>query len=222
MTTPDFLHQTAGQTKEEQRVWGVASGVVVNNIDLTGESRVQVSLTWLPGVAPWARVVTPSAGLNRGIYFMPQFGDEVIVAFNQGDITDAYILGGVWNGLDRPPAGMVPTDPVAKRLIRTPTGHSIELDDLMQSVTVTSATQQSVTLDPTGVTIVAGLPGAQAKLTLDSAGNITLEGAVSISLKAPSISLEATLLALKSTASASLEATGTTSITGALVKINSP
>src|SRR3712207_7582644 len=104
MVTPDFLTQAIEDATQEQRIYGVTIGRVVNNLDAMGEARVQVSLPWMPGVEPWARVAAPSAGSSRGMYFIPQVDDEVLVAFNHGDVSDAYILGSLWNALDRPPA----------------------------------------------------------------------------------------------------------------------
>ena len=72
-----------------------------------------------------------SAGSERGGYFIPQVGDEVLVAFNQGDVKEPYILGTLWNGRDKPPSP-APTDPAQKRAIRTPIGHEVLLDDAEQ------------------------------------------------------------------------------------------
>lgn len=221
MLTPDFLAQGIETAKDEPRIYGITLGRVVNNFDTTGQSRVQVSLSWLPGVEPWARIASPSAGKDRGMYFIPQIDDEVVIAFNHGDVTDAYILGSLWNALDRPPAPL-PSDATTKRLIVTPAGHRIEIDDLLQSVTITTTTKQKVTLAPDAVTLEAGTPVAPglASLKLDSAGNVTLKGAVSITLQAPSITLDGTRVAVKGTASASLESAGDTAVKGALVRIN--
>src|SRR5258706_10454277 len=88
---------------------GVAVAKVIDNIDIQGTARVQISLPWLPGFEPWARVASPMAGMGRGTYFIPQVGDEVLVAFNQGDIREPYILGALWSSVDKPPA-LLPAD----------------------------------------------------------------------------------------------------------------
>ena len=71
---------------EDKRIYGVAPAEVVSNLDLTGLGRVQLRLPWLPGYSPWARVAAFSAGSGRGGYFIPQNGDEVLVAFSHGDV----------------------------------------------------------------------------------------------------------------------------------------
>ena len=43
------------------------------------------------------------AGNDRGSYFLPEVGDEVLVAFEQGDIHHPYVIGALWNGKDKPP-----------------------------------------------------------------------------------------------------------------------
>src|SRR3569833_559736 len=95
----------------DKKVFGVTTATVINNIDCNGEGRVQLLLPWLPGYLPWARMATPMAGMGRGTYFIPQIGDEVVVAFNHGDVREPYILGTTWNTIDKPPA-LGPTDPV--------------------------------------------------------------------------------------------------------------
>jgi phage baseplate assembly protein gpV len=208
------------QTKE-QKIYGLGVGQVINNIDATGMARVQVLLPWMPGIEPWARVVTPSAGTLRGIYFIPQIGDEVIVAFNHGDVADAYVLGSLWNTIDRPPA-LLTTDPINKRLIVTPTGQTIAIDDLQQSVTITNTTKQKLELGLDAVKIEAGTPvtPAQASVKLDSLGNVTIEGALSITLKAQSITLDGTNVTIKGSASATLQSAGDCTIKGSMVHIN--
>ena len=202
---------------DDRRIYGVAVGQVINNIDSTGLGRVQLQLPWLPGYEPWARVAVLMAGTLRGTYFIPQVGDEVLVAFNHGDIREPYVVGSLWNGTDRPPS-LATTDPITKRLIRSPLGHQIEIDDALQSVTITTNTQQKVSLDPAQIEV--STTGGTASIKLDVAGNVTIQGAVSISLKAPNITIEAAALDLKGSASATLNGGLACNIQAATVKIN--
>jgi len=43
------------------------------------------------------------AGKDRGIFFLPEVDDEVLVAFENGDINQPYVIGSLWNGVDVPP-----------------------------------------------------------------------------------------------------------------------
>ena len=79
---------------------------------------MQVHIPALPAFDPWARLAAIGAGSSRGFLWVPEVDDEVLVAFNQNDERDAYILGGLWNTLDRPPVTL-PTDFLIKRVIKT-------------------------------------------------------------------------------------------------------
>src|SRR5688500_8354972 len=82
---------------DDTRINGVCTAMVLSNFDSTGEGRVQLMIPWLPGYMPWARVSVPMAGLARGTYFIPQMGDEVLVAFSQGDVREPFVIGSLWN-----------------------------------------------------------------------------------------------------------------------------
>ena len=84
----DSLIEAAAQLSNpiDRRVYGVAPAQVISNEDTHGEGRVQIMLPWIPGHKPWARVAMPMTGAGHGMYFMPQAGDEVLVAFGQGDV----------------------------------------------------------------------------------------------------------------------------------------
>jgi len=205
------------EVSEDVRFYGVAIAEVVGNLDQMGLGRVQLRLPWLPGYQPWARVAVLSAGSNRGSYFIPQTGDEVLVAFNHGDVREPFVVGSLWNGRDQPPrTGSL--DPVAKRVIRTPAGHEIELDDTRQSISVVSATGQKLSIDAQKIELSAG--SGAAKLTLTTTGDVTIEG-TTIQLKAVgNVQVKGTALDLSGDANATLKGGGVCTIQGGLVKIN--
>jgi uncharacterized protein involved in type VI secretion and phage assembly len=213
----DLILSMTQQIRDEHRVYGVALAEVVSNMDLSGQGRVQLRLPWLPGYQPWARVAAFAAGSDRGGYFIPQDGEEVLVAFNQGDVTDPYVIGTLWNGRDKPPFKS-PMDPTQKRAIRTPQGHELLFDDAEQKIVLKTSTGQKITLAPDGIEIAAS---DNAKITLQTAGTVKIEASVEIQLTAPSIKAEADgTLQLKGTASATLEGSGTCVVKGGMVNIN--
>ncbi|MBV9201149.1 MAG: type IV secretion protein Rhs [Alphaproteobacteria bacterium] len=179
----EFGWQPAAE--KDDKIYGVAIATVIDNIDSLGEARVQVSLPWAPGFEPWARIATMMAGMERGSFFIPQVGDEVLVGFNHGDIREPFILGALWNTLDRPPA-LLPTDAVNKRIIRTPLGQQITFDDAEQSITISNLLQFQLSLGPEE----SELASAGASVSLDIAGNVTITGAAGITLQAPSITID--------------------------------
>ena len=65
----------------------------------------QGAFPWLDGSTEshWARVATPMAGKKRGLYFLPEVDDEVLVAFEHGSIDFPCVIGSLWNGKDTPP-----------------------------------------------------------------------------------------------------------------------
>ena len=202
---------------EERRILGVAPAQVLNNLDQTNLGRVQLRLPWLPGYEPWARVAVFMAGGSRGSYFIPQVGDEVLVAFNQGDVREPFVIGSLWNGKDQPPA-QDPEDPTGTRLIRTPAGHEVSFDDVLGSIAITSVDQHTITIDPEKIEISTA--DGTAVLTLESEGKISLQADVQIDLQAPTINLQGDVLQIKGTASANIDGGGLCEIQAGLVKIN--
>jgi phage baseplate assembly protein V len=205
------------QTHSDQRIFGVTLGEVVENVDTTRQGRVRVRLPWLPSIEPWCRVAVLMAGAQRGTFFIPQVGDEVLVAFNHGDIREPYIIGSLWNGQDAPPT-QVPTDAVNKRIIRTPAGHEVELDDAGQSITITSATRQKVTIDPDKIEL--STTNDTVTMTLGTAGNVSIEATTTLELKAAEIRIEGTMLAVQSDTRTSINGGRACDIQANLVRIN--
>jgi uncharacterized protein involved in type VI secretion and phage assembly len=214
----EFIQTIAGdQRRRDKRIQGVTLATVVSNQDLSGQGRVQLRLPSLPNYQPWARIAAFDAGGQRGGYFIPQVGDEVLVAFNQGDVKEPFVIGTLWNGRDKPPF-TGPTDPVQKRAIRTPNGHEILIDDGEQKVVVKTASGQVVTLAPDRIELAAG---SAAKITLTTGGTVTIEATSQIELKAPSITANASSsLDLKASIAASLDGGANCVVKGGLVFIN--
>lgn len=169
----------------DRRISGVCAARVMTNIDSQGEGRVQLEIPWLPGFMPWARVASMMTGIGYGSYWIPQPGDEVLVAFTQGDVREAYVIGSLWSTLARPHE-ITPDAPVTKRSIRTPTGHLLSFDE-KGTLEISSSSFDSVTLSPEGIEI--STVGSTASLTLSKQGDLTIAAVKSITLDAPSISI---------------------------------
>jgi uncharacterized protein involved in type VI secretion and phage assembly len=193
----EFLSGLLGISTEREG-YAIAPGKVTNNLDAIAEGRVQVRIPSLPAYEPWARLSIVGGGSGRGFLWVPQIGDEVLVAFNQNDERDAYILGGLWNTLDRPPISD-PSEVLTKRIIQTglkllPTdeigpSHEIVLDDATQSITITSSTKQKVTIDP-GKIELTNLAGS-VKISMDNVSqSISIQAVNKIELKATTINIQ--------------------------------
>ncbi len=117
------------------RMSGVVIGLVTNNKDPDGLGRVKVKYPWLAEnvESTWARLSAPMAGQGGGFYYLPEVNDEVLLAFEHGDIHYPYVLGTLWNGKDKPPGDknkVVGSDgKVNHRMLKSRSGHVILLDD---------------------------------------------------------------------------------------------
>lgn len=151
----------------DQRYYGVAEAIVTDNDDPEKEGRVKVKFPWFDGdmVSEWCRVRQPYAGPGYGWYLVPEVGDEVLVAFIHGDMRLPVILGGLWNGKDKPSVHRGSgKDP---KLLRTKGGHEILLDDsggAEKIVIVDSSGKNQVVIDTAGNSIT--VESQTGKLTL--------------------------------------------------------
>ena len=158
------------------RWYGVFPAVVVDIRDPDNQGRVKVSLPWAKDTAGgayqvWARLATMMGGSNRGSWFVPDSNDEVLVAFEGGDPRRPYVLGGLWNGSDSPPASMDGSGNNYKKVLRSRNGVKITLDDTTgtESLILETPGGQKVTLkDGPGSIELADSNGNSIKL--DSSG----------------------------------------------------
>jgi uncharacterized protein involved in type VI secretion and phage assembly len=171
-----------------QQFNGVYPGVVLDNVDPQQNGRVEVQLPLLvdpvtKNYAAWARIATLMAGNQRGTWFIPDKGDEVLVAFEGGDPRRPYVIGALWNSRDVPPEKMDPANNLKAIVsrqgikltfndlggqesisIQTPGGQSITLQDGPASITITDSSGNSVTLGTAGISVTSS-----AKVTINAA-----------------------------------------------------
>lgn len=159
------------------RFFGVMVGIVTDNHDPEGLGRVRVRFPWLSqdDASHWARVAVGMAGKDRGMFFLPEVEDEVLVAFEHGHPEYAYVLGALWNGKDKPPTDNGDGKNNV-RMLRSRSGHEIVLDDSdgAEKVIVRDGKgKNSVVIDVAkgSVTITA-----DKKLVIDCAGDISIGG----------------------------------------------
>jgi uncharacterized protein involved in type VI secretion and phage assembly len=199
----------------------ITSGTVVNNCDLIGHGKVMVRVAGT-GQEVWARLVAPGAGSGTGFLYVPRIGDEVLVALADDEPSNAFLIGGVWSTIDRPPTN--PLEMMSKRVIRTgltaALGHELTFDDVRQSVTLTTSTQQKITVDPLKIELT-NLAGT-VTITLDNkTQSISMTAVKAISLTAAEITLKAGKVSIQGAAQAELTSAGICDVRAPLVKINS-
>ncbi len=124
---------SSGQADEDSRFFGVVIAIVTNNKDEEGNYRVKLKFPWLDGnmESGWARVATLDAGSGqRGALFLPEVNDEVLVAFEHGDFRRPFVVGRLWNGVDKPPEIKIDgSGKVEHREYRSRLGHILRFSD---------------------------------------------------------------------------------------------
>jgi phage protein D/phage baseplate assembly protein gpV len=228
---------------------GLSIGIVTNNKDPDGVGRVRVKFPALSDQEEswWARVVTPGAGSNAGLMFMPQIDDEVLVGFEHGDLRRPFVLGGVWGAKAKPPTAsttFLANNKVVEWGVRTMNGTTLNIrsgdkpEDKHYKVALPDGTTLYMGSDKTELVAMnksIELRSGQASILITDKGDIQIKGGnikfeatqgitidgLTIAAKAKtSFKAEgASMLDLKGGASASLEASGITQIKGSLVKI---
>jgi uncharacterized protein involved in type VI secretion and phage assembly len=170
---------------------GIVVGVVVDLDDRKKLGRVKVRYPHLGNQrSNWARVAAPMAGPQRGAFFMPDEKDEVLVAFEQGDIRRPYVLGGLWSTADPPPVRDKPTENNVRQ-IRSRSGHVITFDDTKKAERIViedQARERRIVIDSAQKRIEVRADDGQVDVTAPK-GKITLD-AKSIVIKADTISIE--------------------------------
>ena len=159
-----------------KKISGVVIGLVQNLNDPERQGRVQLQFPWLSEAhrSAWAPVAAPMAGKKRGVFYMPELGDEVLVAFEHGDFDHPFILGYLWNGVDTPPETNN-----GNRVIKTPGGHELRFEDTdgAKKVIVKSNGGHQVEIDDTAQTItIQTQSGNQSIILSDTTHSITLRG----------------------------------------------
>ena len=185
------------------RWYGVYPALVSDINDPDGQGRVKVTLPWAPDnggsrYEAWARLATLMAGANRGSWFIPDVGDEVLVTFEAGDPRRPYVIGGLWNGSDSPPESMDGAGKNFKKVIRSRNGVKVTLDDTDGTETLVLETPggQKVTLkDGPGAIELVDSNGNSVKLassgvTIESSGKVSIT-ATQFSVSAASTSVDA-------------------------------
>lgn len=110
---------------------GLYPAVVTSNADPLNMGRIKVYFPWMDDQeeSHWARVVRPYAGNQRGWFFIPEVGDEVLVAFELGDVHQPLVVGSSWNGQDEPPEPGDPDGENHLKVIKTRSKHRLAFDD---------------------------------------------------------------------------------------------
>jgi uncharacterized protein involved in type VI secretion and phage assembly len=124
------------------------SATVVENNDPKGLGRIKVKFRWMQqGQTPWIRVVSSSGGGDKGLFMMPEVGEEIIAEFEGGNAEQPFVIGSTYNGKAKSSYGNAGNDVKA---LKTRSGNMIVLNDAVGSVTVTDKNGSSMAMDGAG------------------------------------------------------------------------
>ena len=206
-------------------------GIVTDNDDEEGYGRVKVKLPTLGDDIQtfWAPLVSAGAGDQRGFQVMPEINDEVLVGFIDGNISEPVVLGGLWNGQDRPPnAAAVGSDgAVDIREFKMRAGHILRFTDKSgdEEIELIDKTGSNLLrIDSTQNTISIR---ADKDIILDAQGNIELKavnikltGSAKVQVGAPVVEASGDSQITLKGAMANLQGSAMTKISGGMVQIN--
>jgi uncharacterized protein involved in type VI secretion and phage assembly len=193
------------QEKVENRYYGKYRAVVTNNEDPEMRGRLKVNVPSLLGETEigWAMPCLPyGGGADRGYYMVPEPGDGVWVEFEAGRLSYP-IWSGTWWAQDEAPKGAEDEDPApARKLIKTGSGHLIQLDDTdgSESITIIDKDGNKVIMNADAIEINADTRDVNV-----TGNNVTIEATTQLDLKSATINIEGS---------------GTVTIKGATVDLN--
>lgn len=194
---------------------------------LLGRVRVELPTLDPEAVSHWAPVVSAGAGADRGIQFVPEPGDLVLVVFEQGDLRRPYVLGGIWNSIDRPPEELaVVGGETVKRTITSRYGHGLEFDDTTSIESISLMTGNGASLlmmDGVEPGILLQTADERSSIEIDGrTGDVTITAGANMTIEATgNLSLGATgQLELSGSAGVSIDGGPRVKVTGAMVEIN--
>jgi uncharacterized protein involved in type VI secretion and phage assembly len=233
------------QYSRDRRIYGVVVGIVEDIRDAEKLGRVKVIFPWLAeqeddtvrieakqarAHSYWARISTLMAGKGRGSYFVPDPGDEVLCAFEHGEVDRPVILGALWNREDEPPQEMDGEGKNNLRGLHSRSGHKFVFDDSTDKSSILimdQTTKNSIFIDSANRKMVIEVEGdleikVQGNINITANQNITIEAKGNLNLKAQGNgALEASgPLSVKSSASLAMDGTVQTEVKAATVSVN--
>jgi uncharacterized protein involved in type VI secretion and phage assembly len=240
-TLSDYLLGRPGALGSPGQVSGVVTGVVTNITDPDDLGRVKVKLPWIGDEQEswWVRIASPMAGSSRGFLCLPEIDDEVLVAFEHGDVNRPYILGVLWNGQDQPPkknSEVTGNGKVNQRILKTRAGHTITLDDTdgSEKITIVDKTESNkieidsssnkITIEAAGdVSVTASgdatVKAVNAKVTADQNGSFTAQQKLTLE-GLQEVSIHGAQVKIKADAAGEINGGGMLTVKGGVVNIN--
>lgn len=230
---------------------GLHIGVVTQlDEDPDQANRVQVEIPTLGDQSThvWARLANFHASQGFGAFFIPEIGDEVILAFLDNDPGNPVILGSLYSGKRQPPVPMDKENNIKKILTRegmelefdeenkaillkTPGDNQLSLSDSDKAVTIKDQNGNTVELSSSGISLdspkdisISGMNvsiSAKAGIKLDAKQAVDISAKTDATIKGLNVTAQAQVgVTVKGNATAELSAAGQTTVKGLMVMIN--
>lgn len=243
----------ADDLKKNPTLPSITVGVVTNIEDPEKLGRVKVRLvnrTSSDYETDFIRVMSPMVGNQWGMFFLPEVGDEVVVAFCDGDITRPYVIGSLFNEEKQQPT-KIEENKNDVRMIKTRSGHSIIFDDKEgeESIKLVTSSELNLTLEDKDTIIklsdkegknLLKIDAKNGKISLNSnssveiasgdskitingsgSGSIAIQSNGNLTLKGQQVSIEGqSAVNIKASGQVNVQASGPANVKGAIVKIN--
>ena len=216
-------------------------GVVTNNQDPQDQGRVRVRV---PSISDgqelaWARLVAPGAGADRGMQWIPEVGDEVLVLFEHEEIHRPLVVGGLWSGQNKGPSPssecLGSQGEVNVRQLVSRTGMKVAMSDdagdqwaLLSNADESLCVKVSETDSKVEIVSIGDVEiSTTGDVKITAQGNVSVEG-MEVALKGNSkVSIQGAQVEIKADATLDIsgaminsEASATHVIKGGLVQIN--
>lgn len=156
------------------------SAVVTDNHDPKGLGRIRVKFHWMGGTekSPWLRITGGHGGGGKGMFFIPELNEEVIVGFEGNSPTKPYVIGSVYNSNHKTEFSNKDNDVKA---IQTRSGNKIVMNDKEGSVFVEDKGSNSIKIDGKGnINVLSAesivLTCGESKIEMKKDGTINITG----------------------------------------------
>ncbi len=185
--------------------YGLYPGVAENVVDPEERGRVTVKLPWISDTyeTRFASVAQVYAGDGYGTVWLPENGDQVIVAFLKGQLSRPVILGSIYSKVRPAPAAR--TNNEDPKIFRTKGGHYLVMEDKqgkrIELVDLTGKNSIKIDSEANSITVTA-----KADVTIDAGGSLTLNASSDININAGS--------------NVSISASGQISVSGTTIDLN--
>jgi uncharacterized protein involved in type VI secretion and phage assembly len=180
------------------------TAVVTDNNDPKGLGRVRVKFHWMKGSqkTPWIRIASPHGGGGKGMFFIPEVGEEAIVGFEGGSAHKPFVIGTAYHGKAKTSFGNAGNDVKA---LQTRSGNKLIMNDNEGSVFLTDKGGADMKFDGAGNVVkntnknhadntgelhTIDVGGGASVVKMDKDGNITFTANTNLKITVGSSSFE--------------------------------